>query len=97
MPCFGYAKRKLLLISQLSFRERLEREKAIALQREVEKAAREKERRDIEERRKQLDEKRRQLDEKRRVSTHDKGSTTPELSAKPVYLSHLCRLVFDLI
>ncbi|XP_010901483.1 inner centromere protein A isoform X2 [Esox lucius] len=39
-------------------RERLEREKAVALQREVERAAREKERKELEEKRKELEEKR---------------------------------------
>lgn len=40
------------------FRERVEKEKALALQRALEKAAREKERRELEEKRKALEEKR---------------------------------------
>lgn len=40
------------------FRERLKKEAALALQRELEKAAREKEMRDLEEKRKVLEEKR---------------------------------------
>lgn len=40
------------------FRERAEKEKALALQRELERAAREKERRELEEKRKALEEKR---------------------------------------
>lgn len=42
----------------LFFRERVEKEKALALQRELERAAREKERRELEEKRKALEEKR---------------------------------------
>lgn len=42
----------------LYFRERVEKEKALALQRELERAAREKERRELEEKRKALEEKR---------------------------------------
>lgn len=42
----------------VSVRERVEREKALALQRELERAAREKERRELEERRKALEERR---------------------------------------
>lgn len=45
----------------LCFRERLEREKALALQRELERAAREKERRELEEKRKALEEKRKMV------------------------------------
>lgn len=42
----------------ICFRERVEKEKALALQRELERAAREKERRELEEKRKALEEKR---------------------------------------
>lgn len=49
----------VLLICGLFFRERVEKEKALALQRELERAAREKERRELEEKKKALEEKKR--------------------------------------
>uniref|UniRef100_A0A3P9P6U6 Inner centromere protein n=1 Tax=Poecilia reticulata TaxID=8081 RepID=A0A3P9P6U6_POERE len=53
-------------------RERLEKEKALALQREVERAAREKEKRELEERRKALEDKRK-LEEQQRLAAKEKA------------------------
>jgi len=62
-------------------RERVEREKALALQREVERAAREKERRELEERRKALEEKRKQ-EEQQRLAAEQKAAKEREAAAK---------------
>uniref|UniRef100_M3ZNV2 Inner centromere protein n=1 Tax=Xiphophorus maculatus TaxID=8083 RepID=M3ZNV2_XIPMA len=53
-------------------RERVEKEKALALQREVERAAREKEKRELEERRKALEDKRK-LEEQQRLAAKEKA------------------------
>ncbi|XP_074534329.1 inner centromere protein A isoform X1 [Halichoeres trimaculatus] len=58
-------------------RERVEREKALALQRELEKAAREKERRELEEKRKALEEKRK-LEEQLRRAAEEKAARERE-------------------
>lgn len=58
-------------------RERVEREKALALQRELERAAREKERRELEEKRKALEEKRK-LEEKLRLAAEEKAARERE-------------------
>ncbi|XP_027858355.1 inner centromere protein A isoform X4 [Xiphophorus couchianus] len=53
-------------------RERVEKEKALALQREVERAAREKEKRELEEQRKALEDKRK-LEEQQRLAAKEKA------------------------
>ncbi|XP_008304806.1 inner centromere protein A-like [Stegastes partitus] len=53
-------------------RERVEKEKALALQRELERAAREKEMRELEEKRKALEEKRK-LEEQQRLAAKEKA------------------------
>ncbi|XP_041652647.1 inner centromere protein isoform X2 [Cheilinus undulatus] len=58
-------------------RERLEKEKALALQRELERAAREKERRELEEKRKALEEKRK-LEEQQRKEAEEKAAKERE-------------------
>ncbi|XP_056906841.1 inner centromere protein isoform X1 [Takifugu flavidus] len=58
-------------------RERVEKEKALALQRELERAAREKERRELEEKRKALEE-RRKLEEQLRLATEQKAAKERE-------------------
>ncbi|XP_029991663.1 inner centromere protein isoform X2 [Sphaeramia orbicularis] len=61
-------------------RERVEREKALVLQRELEKAAREKERRELEEKRKALEEKRKQEEQQRLAA--EKAAKEREAAAK---------------
>ncbi|XP_034032234.1 inner centromere protein A isoform X4 [Thalassophryne amazonica] len=61
-------------------RERIEKEKVLALQKEVEKAAREKERRELEEKRKELEEKRK-LEEQQRVAAEEKAAKEREAAA----------------
>uniref|UniRef100_A0A673A6T2 Inner centromere protein ARK-binding domain-containing protein n=1 Tax=Sphaeramia orbicularis TaxID=375764 RepID=A0A673A6T2_9TELE len=63
-------------------RERVEREKALVLQRELEKAAREKERRELEEKRKALEEKRKQEEQQRLAA--EKAAKEREAAAKQV-------------
>ncbi|CAK6961481.1 inner centromere protein [Scomber scombrus] len=62
-------------------RERLDRERALALQREVERAAREKERRELEEKRKALEEKRKR-EEQQRLAAEEKAAKEREAAAK---------------
>ncbi|KAM7396823.1 hypothetical protein PAMP_019833 [Pampus punctatissimus] len=62
-------------------RERVEREKALALQRELERAAREKERREQEEKRKALEEKRK-LEEQQRLAAEERAAKEREAAAK---------------
>ncbi|XP_071385159.1 inner centromere protein isoform X3 [Centroberyx affinis] len=58
-------------------RERAEKEKALALQRELERAAREKERRDLEEKRKELEE-RRKREEQQRLAAEERAAKERE-------------------
>ncbi|XP_075945324.1 inner centromere protein A isoform X1 [Anarhichas minor] len=60
-------------------RERVEKAKALALQQEVERAAREKERRELEEKRKALD---KRLEEQRRLAAEEKAAKEREAAAK---------------
>uniref|UniRef100_A0A3Q4AB84 Inner centromere protein n=1 Tax=Mola mola TaxID=94237 RepID=A0A3Q4AB84_MOLML len=62
-------------------RERVEKEKALALQRELERAAREKERRELEEKRKALEEKRK-LVEQQRIAAEEKAAKEREAAKK---------------
>uniref|UniRef100_H3DF80 Inner centromere protein ARK-binding domain-containing protein n=1 Tax=Tetraodon nigroviridis TaxID=99883 RepID=H3DF80_TETNG len=62
-------------------RERVEKEKALALQRELQRAAREKERRELEEKRKLLEEKRRQ-EEAQRLAAEQRAAKEREAAAK---------------
>uniref|UniRef100_A0A8C6UYF9 Chromosome passenger complex (CPC) protein INCENP N-terminal domain-containing protein n=1 Tax=Neogobius melanostomus TaxID=47308 RepID=A0A8C6UYF9_9GOBI len=64
-------------------RERLEREKALALQRELERAAREKERRDLEEKMKALEEKRK-LEKQLQLAAEEKAAKEREAARKPI-------------
>ncbi|XP_074488749.1 uncharacterized protein incenp isoform X6 [Sebastes fasciatus] len=59
--------------------ERVEREKALALQREVEKAAREKERREVEEKRKELE---RKMEEQKKLAAEERAAKEREAAAK---------------
>ncbi|KAM4619382.1 inner centromere protein isoform 2-T2 [Polymixia lowei] len=59
-------------------RERAEKEKALALQRELEKAAREKERRELEEKRKELEERRKREEEQRLAAAEEKAAKERE-------------------
>ncbi|XP_033824344.1 inner centromere protein A isoform X2 [Periophthalmus magnuspinnatus] len=61
--------------------ERLEREKALALQREVQRAAREKERKELEEKRKALEEKRK-LEQQLRVAAEEKAAKERQAAEK---------------
>ncbi|KAJ0029472.1 hypothetical protein NQD34_004469 [Periophthalmus magnuspinnatus] len=63
--------------------ERLEREKALALQREVQRAAREKERKELEEKRKALEEKRK-LEQQLRVAAEEKAAKERQAAEKQV-------------
>ncbi|KAE8296219.1 Inner centromere protein A [Larimichthys crocea] len=61
-------------------RERVEKEKALALQRELERAAREKERRELEEKRQALEEKRK-LEEQQRKAEEERAAKEREAAA----------------
>ncbi|XP_055011141.1 inner centromere protein isoform X2 [Boleophthalmus pectinirostris] len=63
-------------------RERLEREKALALQRELERAAREKERRELEEKRKALEEKRKLQEQQLRLAAEEKAAKEKQAAEK---------------
>ncbi|KAK7892107.1 hypothetical protein WMY93_024070 [Mugilogobius chulae] len=62
-------------------RERLEREKVLALQRELERAAREKERRELEEKRRALEEKRK-LEQQLRLAAEEKAAKERQAAEK---------------
>ncbi|KAJ0069323.1 hypothetical protein NL108_003253, partial [Boleophthalmus pectinirostris] len=82
----------IFCITIIVFRERLEREKALALQRELERAAREKERRELEEKRKALEEKRK-LEQQLRLAAEEKAAKEKQAAEKQVcekYILYEC-------